>query len=223
VARLRLLACSFAFVLAGPQSPAVTLPIPPVVQQTQVWCWAAAAEMVFRHYQMPNLNGAGNFQCGIVGAWFQGQCAANCLACQATVGPMSNLHQVVTGYGAFAQRIGVPSRVLSAGLIFRALSPAEVKAEIDGMRPVVIGIAPAGGWALPNASQHVAVLVGYDFSGPVPLGIVNDPYPFDYIPGAGPNPYVAAGGMRTQPGQYRIPLAALANQLGWANSIYNIR
>ena len=28
-----------------------TLPIAPSFQQTQVWCWATSAEMVFRYYR----------------------------------------------------------------------------------------------------------------------------------------------------------------------------
>jgi hypothetical protein len=201
------------------------LPIAPVVQQTEVWCWAAAAEMVFRHYGLPNLNGFGNYQCGIVGSWFGGACATqSCSFCRFPVGVMSNEHAVITGYGPFAQSLGVPSRVLRASLIFRSLTVDEIKTEIDNRRPVVIGINPGGGFALPNASQHIAVLIGYDYTGSAPIAVVNDPFPFDLPPFSQMgNPYTGRGAIRRQPGQYGIRVDTLANQLQWANTIFQIQ
>jgi hypothetical protein len=204
------------------------LSIAPAIQQTAVWCWAASAEMIFRHYQLPNVNGFGNYQCGIVAAWFgtQGypQCLNNCGLCQMPVGAMSNEYRVVTEYGVFIRNVGGASPVLGATLLFRALSAGEVQKEIDANRPVIVGIAPGGGFALPNASQHIAVLIGYDFDGTQPAVIVNDPFPFDIGPFATySNPYILAGAVIVRPGQYRVPLAALQQQLQWANSITSIR
>lgn len=44
------------------------LPVPPRYQETPVWCWVAVGEMVFRYYGIPNMNGPGNYQCGVIGA-----------------------------------------------------------------------------------------------------------------------------------------------------------
>lgn len=211
----------------SPPSPPVssggskTLGIVPLPQQTQVWCWATAAEMVFKYYGLPNINPAGNYQCGIVAAWFGGQCLLRCELCAFPVGPMSNMQQVIVGYGGFLRQNGVQSRSLVATLEFRSLSAAEIKTEIDAGRPVVVGIAPSGGFALPNASQHIAVVIGYDYSRGIEEVIVNDPYPFDLVPA--PNPYVAVGGVRQGAGQFRVRIATLRANLGWANTIYRIQ
>ena len=177
--------------------------------------------MVFRYYGLPNVNPFGNYQCGIVAAYFGGNCLFDCGLCQLPVGAMSNMLTVVTGYGRFLRSNFIASRDLSATLIFRALSSSEVRTEIDAGRPIIVGIAPGGGWALPNASQHIAVVIGYDSSRGVDEVIVNDPYPFDAV--SLQNPYVAAGGTRMQFGQFRIPLAALAFNLSWANTIYRVQ
>jgi len=177
--------------------------------------------MVFRYYNLPNVNPVGNYQCGIVAAWFGGQCLFNCALCQFPVGPMSNMYQVVTGYGGFLRLNGVSSRSLNATLLFRGLSAQEVKTEIDAARPVIVGIAPGGGFALPNASQHIAVLVGYDYTRGTDEVVINDPYPFDIVPS--PNPYVAAGGVRIGAAQFRVRISALLGLLGWANTIYQIQ
>jgi len=216
---------------AGPSCPQPqpigqrTLPISPTFQQTVVWCWAASAEMVFRYYGLPNLNPGGNYQCGIVGAWFSNSaCVFNCGLCPNPIGPMSNELAVIRGYGPFANTFGFPSRVLSASLIFRALSAAEIKNEIDAGRPVVVGIAPGGGFALPNASQHIAVLVGYEFTASSQTVIVNDPFPFNFAPYSQiAHPYLSRGAQQLQQGQYRVALSDLVAFLGWANSIYQIQ
>ncbi|HXB55380.1 MAG TPA: C39 family peptidase [Vicinamibacteria bacterium] len=210
-----------------PTSSLVILPIQPTIQETPVWCWAAAGEMVLRYYGLPNVNPGGDYQCGIVASWFVSaypECSYNCALCQFTIGPMSNEYQVITLYGVFLRSLGVPSRVLSASLVFRALSADEIKAEVDARRPIVVGIAPGGGFALPNASQHIAVLVGYDLSASGQYVVVNDPFPFEIYPyNQYPHPYLSRGGRQLQVGQFRIPLNTLTTQLLWANSIYHIQ
>jgi hypothetical protein len=205
----------------GPATVSRLLSIQPAVQQTPVWCWATSAEMVFRYYGLPNANPFGNYQCGIVAAYFGGSCMFDCGLCQFPVGPMSNMHRVITGYGAFLRSNLIASRDLSATLVFRALSDQEIIEEIDAGRPIVVGIAPGGGFALPNASAHIAVIVGYDTSGGTMDVIVNDPYPFDLV--TLQNPYVAAGGTRQQFGRFRISVRALTLNLQWANTIYRIQ
>ncbi|MBK6418527.1 MAG: C39 family peptidase [Ignavibacteria bacterium] len=191
---------------------------------TEVWCWAAAAEMVFKHYGMPNLHPSGNFQCGIVSAWFAGNPYADCGSFRLPVGAMSNEFRVVTEYGLFARSGGIPSRVLSASLIFRPLSKKEIQTEIEAGRPIIVGIAPGGGFALPNASQHIAVIVGYSFESGIDEVVVNDPFPFDYYPfNQNPHPYYRAGALRLSENQYRLSVKALTSMLGWANTIYKIQ
>lgn len=214
----------------GPSEPppnAFSLSIAPSIQQTTVWCWAASAEMVFRHYGLPNLNPGGNYQCGLVAAWYGSvypQCLNDCSQCQLSMGPMSNEQRLINEYGSFVRSLGISSPVLTSSLIFRALDQAEIAADISRGRPIIVGIAPGGGFALPNASQHVAVIFGYDFSGPVPYVLVNDPFPFQYYPfNQNPHPYLQAGGTAIGTGSYAIPYVALVTSLQWANTIYRIR
>ena len=208
-----------------PPPESAALQIPATLQQTSVWCWAASAEMVFSYYGLPNINPVGNYQCGLIAAWFSGTaCAVDCSLCQVPVGPMSSMQQVIDGYGLFVRSIGRSSRVLSSSLIFRALSKQEIASEIASGRPVVVGIAPGGGFALPNASQHIAVVIGYDFTSGKQNVVINDPFPFQFPPyNQYPNPYARVGGAQLGIGRYTVPYDALVLQLGWANTIYAIQ
>ena len=201
-----------------PASGARTLSIAPIAQQTEVWCWAASAEMVFRHNGLPALNG--NYQCGIVAAYFGGQCAVDCGLCMQPIGPMSQMHVLINNYGAVAAQYA-PSRNLSSTLVFSPLSINRVAAEINGNRPVVAGISP-GGYAYPNLSMHVVLVVGYDVSGASPRLIVNDPFPYAAFP-LQPNPYLQVGGFQTRPGQYSVNYSAFVSPMNWANTIYSIQ
>lgn len=197
------------------------LAIDPIAQQTHVWCWAASAEMVFRHYGLPSINPFGNYQCGIVAAYFQGACIYDCTLCIAPIATLTELQRVVDGYGLVAQQVGYASPVLTSVAAFRALTLSELAAEIDAGRPIIAGIS-AGGFPYPNVSQHAIVIVGYDWTGPQPMVIVNDPFPYDAVAGA-QNPYYAVGAQQIQPGQYLISYATLTGPMVWANSIYRIR
>lgn len=205
----------------NPRQGTYTLNISPIAQQTEVWCWAAAAEMVFRHYGLPALNT--NYQCGIVAAYFgpNSTCWFNCFSCVSAIGSMSQMHVLVNGYGAFANQF-TPSRTLASSLVFSSISFGETAREIDNGRPVLAGISPDG-YAYPNISQHVVVIVGYqNTNGGAQAVIVNDPFPYDLFP-ATPNPYTLAGATRTRPGQYMVPYAAAISRLKWANTIFQIR
>lgn len=208
-----------------PATGSASLAITPTFQQTTVWCWAAAAEMVLRFYNLPNLNPVGNYQCGIVAAWFVNTpCAFDCSLCVAPIGVMSNEYTLITQYGLLANNFGIPSRVLSASLTFRPLAAEEIKAEIDARRPIIIGISPGNNFAIPNASAHVAVLIGYDFDSPTHTVIVNDPFPFSFVPYLQfPHPYLSNGGVQLRQGQYRLPLASLYGALAWGNTIFRIQ
>lgn len=199
-----------------------TISLSPIAQQTEVWCWAAVSEMVLRYYGLPNLNGAGNYQCGIVAAYYgpYSTCWQNCFTCVSTIAGMTEMNKIVTQYGSVANNLGVPSRNLTSSLVFRALTLKEIADDINNDRPVIAGISPSG-VALPNASQHVTLVVGYDATGPQPVLTVNDPYPFDYMGVS--NPYTQVGAIQVQPGQYLITYSAFVTYLKWANSVYRIK
>lgn len=203
----------------NPATSSTVLAIAPIPQQTEVWCWAATAEMVFRHYGLPNLNPAANYQCGVVAAYYGGQCAVNCFACVAPIGSMSQMQALINNYGLVANQY-FPSRVLTSSLLFNALTSSQLVQEIDANRPVIAGISPAG-YAYPNFSQHAVLIVGYDNSSPTFRVIVNDPFPYLAFPA--PSPYVLAGGVLVRPGQYSVPYSAFVGLMNWANTIYNVR
>jgi hypothetical protein len=136
---------------------------------------------------------------------------------------MSDEQYVINNYGPFISSY-LPTYYppLLSTLVFRPLSMAEIVIEISQNRPIIIGIAPEGGWALPNASQHVAVLVGYDTSNGNADVVVNDPYPF-FSDSSKPNPYLFIGATSTSVGQYKLPYSALVQDMAWANTIYQIQ
>ena len=210
---------------ATPVAPAkdtLTLQIAPIAQQTEVWCWAATAEMVFRYYGLPNLNPQNNYQCGIVAAYAgpQSICFSNCLACVEPIGAMSNTQTLINGYGLVARQYA-PSKILSSRIFFNSLLIDQVAGEISAGRPVIAGISP-NGFKYPNFSQHVVLIVGYDVSGISPRIVVNDPFPYNAFPFQ-PDPYLIAGGFQTRPGQYSISYSAVVVSLNWANTIDQIK
>jgi len=173
--------------------------------------------MVLRYESYPPLSP--DFQCGLVGAVFGGACFFNCFACVSGIGPMSNELSVLVGYpNAVFLLLGIQVSPLRAFLVFRPLSPQEIQTEIASNRPIVVGISP-GGFALPNISEHIAVIVGYDFTGGRDLIMVNDPFPFELF--AIQNPYIANGGFGGN-GRYVISATQFALGLEWNNTIYGI-
>ena len=210
-----------------PLPTSALLTIQPIAQQTEVWCWAACAEMVFRHSQMPNVNPAGNYQCGVVAAYsvmlggFGHPCNSNCFLCTASIGPITEMHRVVVGYGVVANQIGRPSRVLSAQVLTGPLTLAQLALELDQGRPVIAGVNFTSGFSLPGISQHAVLLVGYDARVAMPFVYVNDPFPYAILP-LQPNPYLQAGGVEVQPGRYAIPYEDLIFSIRWNNTILQI-
>lgn len=209
----------------GPYQPAQTsrtLAVTPIAQQTEVWCWAASAEMIFRYYNLPNLNPAANYQCGIVAAYYgpSSSCWFNCFTCVSAIGPMSNAKLLIDGYGIVAGQF-TNSRILNSTLIFSALTFNDVAREIDASRPIIAGISPQG-YSYPNISQHIVAIVGYQVLNGAQFVVVNDPFPYDFFP-TNPNPYTLAGATSTRPGQYLISYTALISRLQWGNTIYQIQ
>jgi hypothetical protein len=205
-------------VLTAQAARAETLDIEPVVQQTPVWCWAATSEMVLKHYGFPNLNPAGNYQCGVVGS-VGGPCWSNCGACITSGGTTYSIANVLRNYARVTLqltgfRVDEPFEPRAVG----RLSPGQIERSIDDDAPVVAGITPAGIRFPPGMgfSQHAVLIVGYEEAEDGGLFlVVNDPYPYPY----GVAPYVQAGGASDGPGRFLIRYEAFVQRLGYDNSI----
>lgn len=205
---------SIVWLVSAPLHHRADLAIPPVYQQTPVWCWAAVGEMVFRHFGVANINPAGNYQCGII-ALLHPACNANCMNCVVPAGSLSTMHNMLTQYPTFASQVTGTSTHLRATSRHQALSLESVIDQIEAARPVVAGISPSG--YRRAVSEHVALIVGYD-GGHL---IVNDPFPFDLAFNG--NPYLTSGGTRLRRGQYAIAYDAIRRYLNWQETIYDIR
>ncbi len=204
-------------VIGSKDSKATDLAIDPVAQRTPLWCWAAAAQMVLEHYGFPNLNPAGDFQCGVVGAQ-GGYCAANCALCLNSGGTTARIAAVMNQYVMLARQMtgfrNPDFRIGLAGI----LSPQQIIDSIDGDAPVLAGISPSGVPYPPGAgfSQHAVVIVGYDGDERNLSVIINDPYPYSPPMSA---PYAHVGAKMLQPGQYWVPYRAFVGRLNYGNSI----
>lgn len=199
-----------------------TLAIPPIYQQSEVWCWAASAEMIFRAYGLPNLNPAGNFQCGIVGAYYgpNHPCYSNCNLCQSGIGTMSQMKVLIDQYGLFSNNF-TRSPVLSSRISLSALTFNNTASEINSGRPILAGISP-NGYSYPNISEHVVVIVGYVINNQGQTLVVNDPFPYEAFPLLR-NPYTSNGGILMQLGRYSISYSAFVSQMRWGNTLDQIR
>jgi Papain-like cysteine protease AvrRpt2 len=196
-----------------------TLPIDPVIQQTPEWCWAASSQMVLQYLGYPNLNRAGNYQCGVVGAQ-GGACSANCAFCLGAGGTMYHIAQVINAYTAVAfQYTGYrnPTAVMHLGGI---MSPQQIIDTIENDSPILAGISP-GQIPFPpglGLSLHAVVIVGYEGDASNLSVLINDPYPYPISYFSAP-PYIQAGGRMLQLGQYEIPYSTFVNVFHYGNSI----
>jgi hypothetical protein len=205
--------------LAAPGANAdVDLKIPPVQQATPVWCWLAIGEMVFRTFKVPSINE--HFQCGIVGAVSIGtardECARDCRRCNVPGGDATTVMGMLVEYPRRASMLTgttVP-RLFVAHT--QALSPDEVKRELDAGRPIVAGINPNARPDIFGASAHVALIVGYRVVDGTLWLLVNDPFPFS--PALWPDPYIAVGARLLEPGRYGVPYRTYTEQMGWVES-----
>lgn len=198
---------------------ATELPIPPRMQETPVWCWVAVGQMTFEFFGVPNVNPAGDYQCGVIGLLAAGtireDCAYRCENCVVPAGSKDGVIRMIEDYPARVAYVGdedVPR--LTVRYRARPLDEDTLMEAIDRETPVIAGISPSGRpgpWA---TSQHVALIVGYDSDdeGDVQL-LVNDPFPF-----AGANPYIQAGGDANGDGSYWISYRAFRARLDWAES-----
>jgi hypothetical protein len=190
------------------------LPIRPVEQQTKVWCWLATGEMIFRYYDLPNLNPSGNFQCGIIGSILNNTvCASNCFNYNCIRGSGSNANTV---------RMFRDYSWISSRKVFRCNEGYEmrfsaIKDNIDRGKPILCGISPTRRQYYYGA-EHVALLIGYEIVNQTPYLIINDPFPYTSYD----NPFLKAGGEILQNNQYRISLNRFTNDLFWHWSLSEI-
>lgn len=218
---------------SGPPTPPsvaqrLILPIPGVLQQTPVWCWASVSEMVLRHYGYPNLNPASNYQCGIVGVagavgLLPPICNLDCgnPQCIVPIGDASRLIGVILRYREVVVQFGgVPPRPIAPRWNAGTLSLSGIQASLNRGAPVIVGITPSG---IPTsfAPAHVALIVGFDSSAFNGRGIiVNDPFPYG-LGTLGPygDPYVLAGALIVGHAQYLIDYSSFAQRLAWTETI----
>ncbi len=190
------------------------LAISPVEQQTQVWCWLATGEMIFKHYGIPNLNPNGNFQCGIIGSIFNNSpCNSNCFnnVCIRGSGSNYNTVRMFKDYSWIAAR-----KVFSCQEGYE-LDYSTIKSNIDRQKPILCGISPTRKQYYSGA-EHVVVLTGYEVINQVPYIIINDPYPYPSYD----NPYLKFNAVMLQKNQYRISLQSFTNDLFWHWSLSDI-
>ena len=221
---LLLLFCLGSGIASSPAPNAIDadLSIAPVVQRTPVWCWLAVGEMVFEHLGVPNVNPAGVYQCGIIGAIAgpMHPCWQDCRLCNVPAGSPQGITNMLFQYprivgGLTRQRIdGVHSTHVR-----RALTQEQIQQEIDNDRPIIAGISP-GGVTGPFA-QHVVLIIGYEESDDGLVLTVNDPYPYQFV-GNRFDPYLRSRGAGGN-GQYRIRYDNFRSGLAWSESFYDLR
>jgi hypothetical protein len=125
----------------GTSQPAVTsrlLSVPYIPQQTQVWCWAATSEMIFRYY------GINASQCQLVSVYVGRACCVSDPFCLVAASSMPTI----------AQGLGIVGGI-RASYVPRPLTFDEVAAEITAGRPVMVGYHG-------SFSGHVVLITGFD-------------------------------------------------------------
>ena len=105
-------------------------------QQSQVWCWAAAIEMVSSYY------GNGAAQCSTLSYWYGADCCTYSYYCQTT----GTEYQIQSSLSA----LGVSSTYLRAPLTLQ-----QSMSEIDNGRPFIM-------YYYGSFSGHVVVAFGYN-------------------------------------------------------------
>ncbi len=188
------------------------LGIPGVQQQTQVWCWLAVGEMLFRYYGVPAAN-QNDYQCGIMGLISApgSPCYMNCLNCVIPSGGNSQTMRMLREYAWLSSR-----RVIRFNEA-RELSFQTIRANIDAGRPVVCGVSP-GHKQYYRDSEHVVLLTGYESGPNGTYLIINDPFAYP----AQQNPYFQLGAASLGSNRYRISYNNFLNGMFWHWSLSGI-
>lgn len=207
-----------------------TLDISPVQQATPVWCWVAVSEMVFEYYDVPNVNPARGYQCGVVGLLAAGTAADNCnrdcLLCTVKAGSAQWLISTLEDY---PKRVSVANNVETTKIrvthLQNALSKKQISSYLSGAAPIIAGITPHGRTQGQVLANHVVLIVGIDITEAVEATedtpgseetavlTVNDPYPY----GPGDNPYIYFRASQTKANQYEIDYDSFL-KLNWSDS-----
>ncbi len=201
--------------------------IPAVYQQTEVWCWLAVGEMIFKHFGLPTVNPGGDFQCGIVAAVGYSlnggcdACNANCGNCVRPAGEPQMVSYMLSSYPKVACRDLYESNTsLQSSFVSNYLSDAFLINQLNQNKPVIAGINPGSHFVLPGTSMHVALITGYYIDGSNILVLkVNDPYPYWT---KGVDPYFNAGAVANGDMSYTIYYQNFVNGLLWNTSWYDI-
>jgi len=200
--------------------------VPPVRQETAEWCWLAVGEMIFRYYQLPNLNPAGDYQCGIVGSVgysLNGACDAcntNCANCVRPAGNAQMVSYMLSAYPKVACRqLFQSNKTLNSQFVANYLAASTIIAELNAKRPIIAGINPGTQFILPGNSEHVSLIVGYFYYGSNLILVVNDPFPYLIT---GFDPYIFNGAVTSGNLSYQIPYFNFVNGLKWNTSWYSI-
>ncbi|WP_316171278.1 C39 family peptidase [Bradyrhizobium sp. SZCCHNRI1058] len=198
----------------GVGSQAHVLSINPQIQQSPVWCWAAVSGMIFDWYGVPNVNPAGIWQCGVVGAMAKlggiAACYFDCKQCDVPAGSAEHLRFVLQSY----PKVAKSKTSISATVLKSPLDKKAIVELIDGERPIVAGINPGSPEKHFGSAEHVALIVGYRDLGN--YLVVNDPFPFWE---RGMSPYEDAGGVQRKVGQYLIRYDDFLKGIGWSETL----
>lgn len=131
--------------------PSMTLAVPAIPQQTQVWCWAAVSEMLLRYANAPRM------QCEIVGTWVRTNCCDAQIAqayCLHGAPSLQVIQQTLLGFGNIRTQLTGP------------MSFEQIKQTIASGRPIIAAYSN-------SFSGHVVVIHGYDERGNIHI---IDPY-----------------------------------------------
>lgn len=181
--------------------------------------------MVLQYFDVPCVNPAGDYQCGLIG-WFFGPnspCYHNCFNCAV---PARSAYDIRNLFVLYPQQAGLlvlgQSIRLDFAGSFTHIGKDAIENSIDNGSPIVTGISPDGFFR--GISEHVAVIVGYeeDDEGKLTL-TVNDPFPFDATVFSAQNPYIKAGGIDNGDGSYQIGYREYVTFLQWHETFYNFR
>ncbi len=216
--RIRYIGPIFAamMLLVAGRASATVLPVQIIMQQQPEWCFAASSSMILSFLGYPNLNPAGNYQCGVVGAQ-GGICAANCPKCMNGGGTMQNVGRIIQNYMLVAQQARRFTNPTVRMNVEANLPPQLIIQQINSGAPILAGISP-GVVPYPaglGVSQHAVVIIGHNGNPANLIIVINDPFP--YPPAQ--DPYVAAGAAKLRTGQYELPLSTFVGVFHYGNSL----
>lgn len=215
--------------------PGVDLPVPPVMQQTPVYCWAASGEMIFQYYHVPSGFGGPSDQASIVrstGGPFS-PCWNNPGGCIWPAGTSDTILFMLHTYPEVSRMLTGNQSIprIMASFQNLPLTESQLKQQIDKGQPVLIALNPSMNGA--HVPEHAIVLTGYHYAPPpaAPMAppimwvVLNDPFPyFQVMP---TTPYLVLGGVAGTSGldrlRFGVPYSALVNQLSWVWTFYDIK